>query len=464
MIKSELIKKVNSVVDIVGELPKNWIHFSTDSRSFYDGIFVAITGEKFNAVNFLEEVLKKNCKVIVYSSTAENRQRVHSFAQEYQDVTWVCVEDSIVFLQELAGLQAEEFKKNGGKIIGITGSNGKTTNKEMIYHILDKVFPNKVYKTKHNNNNHIGVPLTILEINPQIELLILELGSNHPGEMKVVCDIAKPQIGITTNIGQTHLEFFENEEAVFHEESYLYQVVKENSNSIFFINNDDSYLAQLEKTPCTRTYGVEKFSDFVFYFHGNEIEIKTKNKQFLIKNESITGEHNRHNLAASFSLCYDLFPQHEDKLIQAASSFKPTANRSQWLKMDESLIFLDAYNANPSSMKLSLKGFFDECRKQQILAREILIIMGDMNELGKKSIEYHEELGSYLNGFELGQALFIGKYSLSYKKNFAGKGKTYPSRSDLTKEEIRGYLSQFRAVFIKGSRSLQLESLLDITK
>src|SRR5690606_12302109 len=192
----------------------------------------------------------------------ENEKKVAELKNKYQQSQFLEVSDSVTFLQELTNHHIREWKKSrsGNTVFAISGSNGKTTHKEMLSHILNEVLPGKIVATEKNNNNHLGVPLTLLGVSEETQTVILELGSNHPGEIKVLCDIAEPNAGLTTSIGATHLEFFGTEEKVFEEEGYLFHAVKNGTqgNGFYLINMDDPFLKAFEPFPAAVTYGESK--------------------------------------------------------------------------------------------------------------------------------------------------------------------------------------------------------------
>lgn len=440
------------------------LSFSTDSRNLNEGeAFLAIDGERFKPMRFLEKL--EGCPLVIYTDNDENR----SIALENKESFYFLpVVDSIKFLQNIASFFAEKFVENGGKLIAISGSNGKTTTKEMLFHLLEAIEPETVC-TQKNNNNHIGVPLSLLQIKESTKFCVLELGSNHPGEIKVLCDIAKPNVGVTTNIGDTHLEFFKNRKNVFKEEGYLFHALEksEDPKKLFFINKDDPFLSSIKPNDFSRTYGADS---------GNDIQIKRSfdhalitgalleeapSKALKIENSHITGEHNFLNLALAFSIAKELTCAEEKSLLAAAKNFRPTSNRSEWLSIGDSKIFLDAYNANPTSMKAAIKGFLDSCSSEGFKAEDLGLVLGDMNELGEDAAVFHRELGVFCKNLGLVNMFFIGRYANDYNAGFGGTGEEFPSAEEFGAKRKERFLAYKRS-FIKGSRSLQLESIPDI--
>jgi UDP-N-acetylmuramoyl-tripeptide--D-alanyl-D-alanine ligase len=376
------------------------------------------------------------------------------------------VRDSITFLQELTHLHILEWKAKSPKntVFAISGSNGKTTHKEMLSFILQQIRPGKIVATEKNNNNHLGVPLTLLNVSDETEMVVLELGSNHPGEIKVLCDIAAPNAGLTTNIGATHLEFFGTEEKVFEEEAYLYHAVKAvtHSNGFYLINKDDPFLSRLFPFPGCVTYGESVGVDARVSFLENGAQMLFLEKTITATNDHITGRHNKLNLITCVFIAQHFYPQQAQAIIEAAREFTPTKNRSQWLKFDEASVYLDAYNANPSSMMAALAGFKESLVERGLNVENACIILGDMNELGEAAPHYHESVGAYIKELGFKNVFFVGRYAAFYQKG-CPVGIARTSSAEFKAEYRKDVLKKFPIHFIKGSRSLQLESLFDIT-
>lgn len=410
--------------------------------------FLAITGEKFNALSFLKQVTNNNAKCFIYEDKDQNEELVKNYKD---DNLWIKVKDTVSFLQEFSRLISDKIKDNGGHVISISGSNGKTTTREMLYHLLSSINDNCI-TTQKNNNNHIGVPLTLLQANDKTEIAIVELGSNHPGEIKILCDASSPNLAVTTNIGHTHLEFFEGLQAVFKEESYPCEHILKN-DGIFFLNSDDEYLKTLNITKQVKSFGYNS-SDINFTFDKNLLTINYDSKIFSISNGNITGQHNFFNLGVAFILSLQVNREREEDLLKACQSFSPTINRSEWRQIEDTKIFLDAYNANPSSMIASLEGFKSSLPKDA----KPLYILGDMNELGQLTEKLHFDTAKKCSELGVSDITFIGQYSKGFKEGFSGTLTVLNST-----DEYKNNLKNYTHVFIKGSRSLQLERILDIT-
>ncbi|HLE09704.1 MAG: hypothetical protein A2504_02150 [Bdellovibrionales bacterium RIFOXYD12_FULL_39_22] len=460
-------------------LPKYFSGISTDTRSCREeDLFVAIAGESFDGFDHLEKVLENASNRIllaVFQSSAKNTQRLLSFQAKYSHISFLEVTNSITFLQELAGHHRDDWMAHSAQnsIIGITGSNGKTTTKEMVAHFFEAIYPKKVLATRGNLNNHIGVPLTLLRLTSQHQIAIIEMGSNHPGEIEALCNIARPHSGIITNIGSAHLEFFKDEEGVFLEKSALYRAIWGRPDRKFFIIPlDDPYLSRLAPFPGAFFFAEKEASSLsdthsfwqLRFTASNSLVLinRTQNITININNDAVSEKHNLKNLAMALLLAYCYSPNALRELELAGNNFSPPKNnRSMWVTPDNSSvqIFLDAYNANPSSMRASLLYFCEHANANSIDLGECAFILGDMNELGDRCQEFHVEIGSLMAQQKITAAFFIGKYAKFYQQGFGNTGKVFEQKSAFLPlwMEIR---KKYRYVFIKGSRSVQLESLV----
>jgi UDP-N-acetylmuramoyl-tripeptide--D-alanyl-D-alanine ligase len=384
-----------------------------------------------------------------------------SFAKLYPEVLFVETTDSLKFIQELASLYSREWRneKTDRKIIGVTGSNGKTTHKEMMFFLLNSLFPGQVLATKGNFNNHIGVPLTIFRLQEIHNIAIIEMGMNHPGEIKELCSIAYPEHGMITNVGPAHIEFMQTMENIFFEKSSLYHAVLDNSkgSGVFVVNADDAYLNRLQESTGFTTYG-EVYGDVKIQIDGHRISFNIEGEDVLITNNNILEHHNLKNLAGTSIFAMKLFPKHIREIEKIACEYQqPSMNRSQWVDN----IFLDAYNANPSSMRVSIDSFVNVMKNKNISLDDCCFILGDMNELGVFAEELHREIAGHLAAQKIKNVIFIGRY-----KDYYLQGHPNPKNSYLKKEEFyeewRNIRKTYKYIFIKASRSLQLESLMSI--
>lgn len=464
MIRTSLLSQCPSVIKIFGAIKAIEFDLCTDSRVFNPAqFFVALKGETFDGFKFVPALIEKAGKVFIVNG--ENEKTTHEFIQGHPDCAFVLVKDTLLFLQELARLHALDWRKQNRerKVFAISGSNGKTTHKEMLFHYLNGLLPGKVIKTEKNNNNHLGVPLTLFQITNQTDFAIVELGSNHPGEIKTLCDIALPDAGLVTNIGSTHLEFFGTEENVFKEEGYLYYAIKDCTQGygLFLQNMNDTFLKTLERTKGTIAYG--DGGEAKLNFGKDSVQLLFKNQTYELKNQSIIGKHNFSNLAVTFLVALHYFPGKAAELIKLASTFTPRDNRSMWINFHGKKVFLDAYNANPSSMRIALEGFIDYCQEHQYSFDEVLFVLGDMNELGDNGNELHREIGEFLKKKGVKQVAFIGRFREFYQKGYTLDSHLYQSAQEFKDGDWKKFQNQHKFFFFKGSRSLQLERILDIT-
>lgn len=459
MIKKELFLNNSQVSQVFGDINKlkNSYKVCTDTRNFVTGsCFLAIKGDRFDGFDFFESI-KSSTDFIVFEESFENLEK----AKEIKGKTLISVKSTVLFVQELAKNHTREWIKKGNKkVVGIAGSNGKTTTKEMLFHMIKGLEGISCIATQKNNNNHLGVPFTLLDITPETDVAIVELGSNHPGEMKVVCDIANPNIAVTTNIGDTHLEFFPTLKDVFEEEALVYKYVKKNKGT-FFINEDDKYLACLESYEQSKSYGFKNEASYQFSFDRSLQQIAINEETFL-ENKNILGEHNFTNLAVAYLIASDIYPDKKKDFIKLASTFRPTANRSQWLQWKNVSVFLDAYNANPSSMKKSVSEFIEDFSSSKAKAGKALLIIGDMLELGENSKKYHKDLGAWMPVCDSIKVIYIGSFLKDFQEGFSGTCEGYSSVQDFLKNDGDKKLKEFQQIFVKASRALQLESIFAI--
>jgi len=460
VIETRLIAECPSVKKITGTLPETRLAFCSDSRAFKNpAMFMAYPGARHNPLTYAEPLLKDGCRVVIFEDGTENQALVSVLLTKFPQTCFVCVTDAVAFTQELGTRHVKGWQKTGGRVFAISGSNGKTTHKEMLSFLLKTVMPSEMVATEKNNNNHLGVPLTVLQIRPETKICVLELGSNHPGEIKVLCDLATPDSGLVTNIGATHLEFFGTEEKVFEEEGYLYHAV---GDGLFFQNIDDIFLKTFPRAKGTVTFSAKGEADIRFKTEAGEVQIEGKLGHEILRNKALTGAHNLTNMATAWCIAVSIFPQKRGLLTAAASLFRPTANRSEWKDYSGKKIYLDAYNANPSSMKVALSGFFEWLKAHGISESDSLVVLGDMNELGENGPAYHREVGEFLRQWPDAHNVFIGQFASHYLEG-RGLGTCYPDAARFKGLEWEHMTHSKTHLFIKGSRSLQLESLLAIT-
>jgi len=409
---------------------------SIDTRKIEpNSFFVAIKGERFDANTFAKEALEKGASYVIIDN-----------ADYYIDDRTILVEDSLKTLQALA-----KFHRNflNIPIIALTGSNGKTTTKELINVVLSKKFNTKA--TVGNLNNHIGVPLTLLSFNHETQIGIIEMGANHQKEIEFLCEIAQPDYGYITNFGKAHLEGFGGVEGVIKGKSEMYIYLKAAKRSVF-VNIDD----EIQKTKTTDfnriTFSQKDKNVNVF------IESITANPFVKIKtlgieiNSHLIGLYNANNINAAITIGHH-FDVPVSDIKDAIESYVPENNRSQLLTKGTNEIILDAYNANPSSMLVALENFI------QLEKTNKCIIIGDMYELGEESLFEHKAIVNFLNKNSDFECHFVGKDFFAnsiQKENFH----FYNTFEDFTK-----YLSlvklENKTLLIKGSRGMALERTLE---
>ena len=436
------------------------VGISTDSRNIEKGdLFVALLGPQFNGLHFAQSALEKGAFGVVFSKGQDACDTIPHLMRSYQDRFFIEVKETCDYLKSIARSHVAQWKRYGGRVIGITGSNGKTTTKEMLAFMLKGLIGDQLLCTKGNLNNQIGVPLTLFRLLPQHKLAIIEMGTNQRGEIQSLCNMAMPDMGIITNISKTHLQYLRDEQGVFQEKQALYDSVMRSSNNegIFVFNADDKYLRTLPQNKNVITLG-EKWGTQKIQFNEKKIHING----IPLMNKFITGRHNFINLACSFLMAKQLFSDRTDELREIAAHFQPKFNRSSWIKFGHVDIFLDAYNANPISMKAAISGFMENVSRWKVEWQNVLWIIGDMNELGDQAQVCHRELGEILRKSPAKNIIFVGRYYGPFKEGLQREALHLDKISDFTKTLGKEYLSSFKMVFIKGSRSLQLESLVDI--
>jgi UDP-N-acetylmuramoyl-tripeptide--D-alanyl-D-alanine ligase len=434
---------------------------STNSKQIcLTDLFIALAGENHDAFKFAEGALKSGAWGVVYNQNKENENIALELRAIFPQKTIISCKDTTKLLQEVSRNYLNEWRKNK-LVIGITGSNGKTTHKNMLFDLLNGIYPGEVYCTQGNFNNHIGLPLSILNLKEIHKIVILEMGSNHPGEIKILCNMANPDAGIITSIGDSHREFFKTRKDVFKEKRELFDsVMSRNKNGFFIRNIDDVYLRKLPQSKNLINFSNSN-SDFKYRVENDSLIIKSDEKTYTTKGLNIFGNHNYSNLTACILLAIHLFPEDVTGILSAASSITASKNRSQLITLNGVEIFLDAYNANPSSMEAALSSYFHYLKKNSLDFTKTVFIVGDMNELGEFAEEGHVKIGEYLKSNGAQNIYFIGQYAHFYQQGFGAECKCFASILEFT-DSWTNLLNTSSRVFIKGSRSLQLESLTDI--
>lgn len=413
---------------------------SFDSRADVSNtIFFALKGECRDGNVFASQALEKDAAYVIIDDPC--------YYQE--DRRYILVEDTLETLQQLAKFHRSQLSI---PIIAITGSNGKTTTKELLYAVLSQRY--KCYATLGNLNNHIGVPISLLSIKRSTEIAVIEMGANHIGEIDQLCKIAQPTHGIITNIGHAHLEGFGGIDGVIKGKSELYSYLRQHGG-IPFINSTDPVLLNVANGFLNPIYYPQK-NDFYY------CELIEANPYVVYKSEQdkrvitqLIGKHHFYNVAAA--LCVGKYFGVEPNMAHAAiQAYRPSNNRSQLIKKGSNIILLDAYNANPASVRAALEAF--ACLKSIYK----ILILADMNELGEESLSFHQDIVKQTAQQHYDAILLYGP--------FMEKSCSYNSKALHFKQiyDLQAYLNSHKfsntAFLLKGSNSYHLERLLDFIK
>ncbi|WP_291960597.1 UDP-N-acetylmuramoyl-tripeptide--D-alanyl-D-alanine ligase [Maribacter sp.] len=408
---------------------------STDTRKINkNDIFFALKGENFNGNAYAQQALDNGASLVVIDEK-----------KYFVDKRTIIVDDVLQTLQQLANYHRKQSK---AQIISLTGSNGKTTTKELINAVLSTTYA--TIATKGNLNNHIGVPLTLLNIKADTEIAIVEMGANHQKEIEFLCSIAEPDFGYITNFGKAHLEGFGGVEGVIKGKSELYDYLTSHKKSVF-LNADDTI--QMEKlSSYTKKYGFSTLNPQYYNIELLEAQpfVTISVEETIIKSNLI-GTYNFSNCCAAI-IMGKFFNVGLNKVKEAIENYTPDNNRSQIINKSGHYIILDAYNANPSSMKVALENFNTLQKDQKVL------ILGDMFELGASAKEEHQniaDLAKHLN-FEnillVGENFYLTDTETIKLKNFDAL-KMYLKENNLKPES---------SILIKGSRGMALERVLEL--
>ncbi len=425
---------------------------SIDSRQINaNSLFVAVKGEKFDGHDFVLEAIKKKASAVVINEKYLNR-----FNE--LPVPVITVKDTTTALGELAKIWRCKLST---KIIGITGSAGKTTTKEMLASILSEKF--KVNKTLGNNNNHIGVPLTILSTNLVHEVLVLELGTNHFGEIAYTSNISQPDFALITNIGNSHLEYLKNKKGVLEEKIALFNTVAAKGGTVF-INNDDNLLSKtMFNHPKRVTYGFDSAVDIKGEIKeiNNEgkpviaIQYKGKSSDFIL---TAYGEQNARNFLAAAAVALKLGLDKKE-IAAGISKFKPIEKRLNVKKIKKTILIDDTYNANPESMRyaIDLMPEFKNYKRR-------IAVLGDMFELGEQSSKMHAELYKVIKRNKIDFVISVGSMmsNLESELNKNGVESIYYNDREELKKYLKGFDFSNSVVLVKGSRGMKMEEFVKV--
>ena len=414
------------------EIYKQYPSIQTDTRKLKKGdIFFALRGPNFNANAFAETALSNGA---VYAVIDDAKYNTHA--------NMILVEDALHTLQQLALYHRNQFDI---PFIAITGSNGKTTTKELVHAVLGSQY--KTYTTYGNLNNHIGVPLTILNIRNDAEMAVIEMGANHRGEIASYCAYARPTHGLITNVGKAHLEGFGGYEGVKKGKGELYEYLRA-SDGTAFVMWDYDYLKEMS----SGIKKIVKYGTTDADIKGNIIESEpflTVEINKLKINTQLVGSYNFPNVLAAATLG-KYFRIDDQKIKQALESYSPSNSRSQLIERENNKIILDAYNANPSSMRAAIENF------EKIHAENKILILGAMAELGEESLNEHEEIIRLLDKYKWNEVVLVGGDFMKINTKYL----TFDN-SLKAKEWYRSRKFDNAYLLIKGSRSMQMERVLE---
>ena len=414
---------------------------TTDSRNCPEGsLFIALKGESFNGNAFAGKALETGCAYAIIDEpeyAAEGDQR------------YILVDDCLQTLQQLANYHRRQL---GTQVIGITGTNGKTTTKELISAVLSQ--SHNILYTLGNLNNHIGVPSTLLRLKAEHDLAVIEMGANHPGEIKFLSEIVEPDCGIITNVGKAHLEGFGSFEGVIKTKGELYDFLRKKEGSTVFIHHDNAYLMNIAGGLNLIPYGTEDDLYVNGRITGNspyltfEWKAGKAGETYQVQTQLI-GEYNFPNALAAITIGL-FFGVEAAKINEALAGYTPQNNRSQLKKTNDNTLIIDAYNANPTSMMAALQNF----RNMEVPHK--MLLLGDMRELGAESAAEHQKIADYIKECDFEEVWLVGEQFAAAEHSF----KTYPNVQEVIKEletnKPKGY-----TILIKGSNGIKLSSTVD---
>lgn len=414
---------------------------TTDSRNCPAGsLFIALKGASFNGNAFAGLALDSGC---AYAIIDEAEYAVEG------DRRYILVDNCLQTMQQLANYHRRQL---GTRIIGITGTNGKTTTKELMSAVLCKA--HNVLYTSGNLNNHIGVPITLLRLKPEHDLAVIEMGASHPGEIKFLCEIVEPDYGIITNVGKAHLEGFGSFEGVIKTKGELYDFLRQKGDSTIFIHHDNPYLMNISDGLNRIPYGTEDD----LYVNGHitdnspylafEWKAGRDGEKHQVRTQLI-GEYNFPNALAAITIGR-FFGVEAHKIDEALAEYTPQNNRSQLKKTEDNTLIIDAYNANPTSMMAALQNF------RNMNAPHKMLLLGDMRELGAESAAEHQKITDYIKENNFEKVWLVGEQFAAARHPF----KTYANVQEVIKEletdKPKGY-----TILIKGSNSIRLSTVVD---
>ena len=425
------------------QIYKQYPNITTDTRKIEkDSIFFALKGTNFNGNAFAEKALEMGAKYVVIDEDIYQK-----------GAGYILVEDVLKTLQQLANYHRHQLHI---PIVGVTGTNGKTTTKELLYAVVSQKY--KAYATKGNLNNHIGVPLTLLAIDDSIELAIIEMGANHLEEIAFLCGIAEPTHGLISNVGKAHLEGFGSFEGVKKTKGELYDWLQDHQG-VLFLQADNAHLkemASVRHIAKVVTYGFSEGNDVVGkLLKANpllQIEWQKKGATAAyVVDTQLTGSYNTENFLAAIAVGLH-FDVSSEAINRGITGYAPTNNRSQIMKTAHNTLICDYYNANATSMAAALDNI------RIIEAAKKAIVLGDMFELGAESFEEHKKIVENVRSIPADRKIFVGKEFFSHQ--YEG-GEFYETTAE-AKEKLQGKPITDATVLLKASRGMAFENLVEL--
>ena len=414
---------------------------TTDSRNCpKDSMFIALKGDSFNGNAFATQAINDGCAYAIVDEAA------HAVKG---DKRYILVDSCIETLQQLANYHRRQL---GTRIIGITGTNGKTTTKELISAVLSQSY--NILYTQGNLNNHIGVPVTLLRLKAEHDLAVIEMGANHPGEIKSLAEIAEPDYGIITNVGKAHLEGFGSFEGVIKTKGELYDFLRKKEGAIIFIHHDNPYLMNIASGLNQIPYGNDESLYVNGHVTGNSpyltFEWKAgKNGENYEVETQLIGEYNFPNALAAITIGR-FFKVEPQKINKALTEYAPQNNRSQLKKTAENTLIIDAYNANPTSMMAALENF------NKMTVAHKMLILGDMRELGAESAAEHQKIVDFIKACEFEKVIFVGNLFAAAEHSY----QTYSNAQELI-QALQTDKPKDYTILIQGSNGIKLSSVAD---
>ena len=406
----------------------------TDTRKITTGcLFFALKGPHFNGNEFAKEALKKGASYAIVDD------ELYTIDDRY-----ILVKDALKTLQELARFHRKELKC---KVLGITGSNGKTTSKELCLQVLKKKY--KTLATSGNLNNHIGVPLSILSIGTDTEIAIIEMGANHINEIEFLCGIAQPDYGVITNVGKAHLEGFGSLEGVLQAKTELYRYLATKNAPVFVKDNDYVLIDKIPKECPIIRYGELKNSNYIIKSNGAQPFVKVLLNETQIQSQLI-GDYNFDNIALSIAIGMEFGLETID-IKEAIESYVASNNRSQIIKTNTNTILLDAYNSNPMSLEKAIQNL------ENIKHENKVMILGDMFELGEETYIEHQKIIDQCLKSGVSNVFLVGKIFNAINNT---KYTSFDNTTDLV-ELLKTQVIEDAFILIKGSRGMKLEQVVD---